>query len=266
MSNEQPRPLAVVTGASSGIGLELAKELARNGHDLVITAEDQAGLAEADRALHELAEGARVEAITVDLADRQGVETLHARIRNLGRPVEVLAANAGVGVGGEFAGGTSLRAEIKLIHLNVTSQVHLIKLIVGDMVARGSGKILITSSIASLMPGPFEAVYAASKAFLRSFGEAIRNELKDRGVGVTVLMPGPTETEFFHRAGMDDTPVGQSSKDDPAMVAEKGFEALMAGKDKVVTGTMNKLQTAATNVLPDAALAALHRRQSEPQR
>jgi short-subunit dehydrogenase len=266
MSNEQPRPLAVVTGASSGIGLELAKELARNGHDLVITAEDQAGLAEADRALHELAEGARVEAITVDLADRQGVETLHARIRNLGRPVEVLAANAGIGVGGEFARETDLEAELKLIQLNVTSQVHLIKLVARDMVERGSGRILITSSIASLMPGPFEAVYAASKAFLRSFGQAIRNELKDQGVGVTVLMPGPTETEFFHRAGMDDTKVGQGKKDDPADVARAAFKALMADKDHVVTGAKNKLQAAATTVLPDTARAALHRRQSEPQR
>jgi short-subunit dehydrogenase len=266
MSNEQPRPLAVVTGASSGIGLELAKELARNGHDLVITAEDQAGLAEADRALHELAQGARVEAITVDLADRQGVETLHARIRNLGRPVEVLAANAGVGVGGEFARETDLEAELKLIQLNVTSQVHLIKLVARDMVERGSGRILITSSIASLMPGPFEAVYAASKAFLRSFGQAIRNELKDQGVGVTVLMPGPTETEFFHRAGMDDTKVGQGKKDDPADVARAAFKALMADKDHVVTGAKNKLQAAATTVLPDTARAALHRQQSEPQR
>ena len=263
MQSSSPRPLALVTGASSGIGLELAKELARNGHDLVITAEDQAGLAEADRALHELAEGARVEAITVDLADRQGVETLHARIRNLGRPVEVLAANAGVG--GEFARETDLEAELRLIQLNVTSQVHLVKLVVRDMVERGSGRILITSSIASLMPGPFEAVYAASKAFLRSFGEAIRNELKDRGVGVTVLMPGPTETEFFHRAGMDDTKVGQGSKDDPADVAKAAYKALIADQDHVVTGAKNKVQAAATAVLPDTARAALHRKQAEPR-
>jgi short-subunit dehydrogenase len=266
MSNGQPRPLAVVTGASSGIGLELAKELARNGHDLVITAEDQGGLAEADRAVREAAPGTRVEAVAVDLADRQGVETLHARLQNLGRPVDVLAANAGVGVGGEFARETDLEAELKLIQLNVTSQVHLIKLVVRDMVERGAGRILITSSIASLMPGPFEAVYAASKAFLRSFGQAIRNELKDQGVGVTVLMPGPTETEFFHRAGMDDTKVGQGSKDDPADVARAAFKALMADKDHVVTGAKNKLQAAATTVLPDTARAALHRQQTEPRR
>jgi uncharacterized protein len=258
----QRRPLALVTGASSGIGLELARQFAQNGYDLVITAEDRGGLAEAARAL---ANGSRVETVVADLSSARGVDTLYERVRGLGRPVDVLAANAGVGVGGEFAGGTSLRAEIKLIHLNVTSQVHLIKLIVGDMVARGSGKILITSSIASLMPGPFEAVYAASKAFLRSFGEAIRNELKDRGVGVTVLMPGPTETEFFHRAGMDDTKVGQGSKDDPADVAKAAYKALMADQDHVVTGAKNKVQAAATAVLPDTARAALHRKQAEPQ-
>jgi short-subunit dehydrogenase len=258
----QRRPLALVTGASTGIGLELARQFAQNGYDLVITAEDGAGLADAARSL---ANGSRVETVVADLSSARGVDTLYERVRGLGRPVDVLAANAGVGVGGEFAGGTSLRAEIKLIHLNVTSQVHLIKLIVGDMVARGEGKILITSSIASLMPGPFEAVYAASKAFLRSFGEAIRNELKDRGVGVTVLMPGPTETEFFHRAGMDDTKVGQGSKDDPADVAKAAYKALMADQDHVVTGAKNKVQAAATAVLPDTARAALHRKQAEPR-
>jgi uncharacterized protein len=263
---QQQRPLALVTGASSGIGLELAKVLARNGYDLVVAAEDEAGLAEAGRQVAAADGGAHVESVAVDLATSEGVDTLYRRVQALGRPVDVLCANAGVGVGGDFARETSLEAELRLIQLNVTSQVHLIKHVVRDMVGRGEGRILITSSVAATMPGSFEAIYAASKAFLHSFGEAIRNELKDTGVVVTVLMPGPTETEFFHRAGMDDTPVGQNSKDDPAMVAEKGFEALMAGKDKVVTGTMNKLQTAATNVLPDAALAALHRKQSEPQR
>jgi uncharacterized protein len=265
---QQQRPLALVTGASKGIGLELAKVLARNGYDLVLAAEDEAGLAEAGRhvAAADGGAAAAVESVAVDLATSEGVDTLYRRVRALGRPVDVLCANAGVGVGGDFARETSLEDELRLIQLNVTSQVHLIKHVVRDMVGRGEGRILITSSVAATMPGPFEAVYAASKAFMRSFGEAIRNELNDTGVTVTVLMPGPTETEFFHRAGMDDTPVGQSAKDDPAMVAQKGFDALMAGKDKVVTGAMNKLQTAAMNVLPDAALAALHRRQSEPRR
>ncbi len=263
---QQRQPLALVTGASSGIGLELAKVLARNGYDLVLAAEDEAGLAAAGRQIAAAEGGARVESVAVDLATSEGVDTLYRRVQALGRPVDVLCANAGVGVGGDFARETSLEAELRLIQLNVTSQVHLIKHVVRDMVGRGEGKILITSSVAATMPGAFEAIYAASKAFLSSFGEAIRDELKDTGVSVTLLMPGPTETEFFHRAGMDDTPVGQSSKNDPAMVAEKGFEALMTGKDKVVTGMMNKLQTAATNVLPDTALAALHRKQSEPQR
>lgn len=170
-----------------------------------------------------------------------------------------------MGVGGEFVGGTELRAELNLVDLNVRSTVHLAKRVLPDMVARGGGKVLFTSSIAGTMPGPFEAVYAASKAFVLSFSEALRNELKDKGVTVTVLMPGPTETNFFHRAGMDDTPVGSSKKDDAAQVAKEGFDGLMAGKDSVVAGSLvTKAQGLANEVLPETAKAALHRAQSAP--
>jgi short-subunit dehydrogenase len=262
MDSPSSKPLAVVTGASSGIGHELAKQFAQNGYDLLVTAED-AGIDDAARALQGL--GAKVEGVRADLATRDGVDQLYGRIKAAGRPVDAIAINAGVGVGGDFAQGTDLDAELRLIDLNVKSTVHLAKHVVRDMAERGSGKILFTSSIAGTMPGPFEAVYAASKAFVLSFSEALRNELKDKGVTVTALMPGPTETNFFHRAGMDDTPVGASKKDDAAQVAKEGFDALMAGKDSVVPGSlMTKVQGLANEVLPETAKAALHRAQSKP--
>ena len=262
MDSSMTRPLAVVTGASSGIGYELAKQFAHHGFDLVIAAEDP-GINMAARDLAEL--GGQIEPVQVDLATYDGVETLYQAIKATGRPVEAIAINAGVGVGGEFARETDLRDELKLIHLNVVSSVHLAKRVVQDMVARGHGRMLFTSSIAALMPGPFEAVYAASKAFVQSFAEALRNELKDTGVTVTALQPGPTETNFFHRADMDDTRVGASSKDDPAQVAQQGFDALMAGKDHVIAGSITtKLQAAMTNVLPATANAEQHRKLAEP--
>ncbi len=206
-SNSAPqRPLAVVTGASSGIGFELAREFCEHGFDVLIAAEDP-GIEEAARRLEE--HGGQVEALQVDLARSDGVVSLHARIQTLGRGVDAVAINAGVGVGGDFARQTSLEDELNLIQLNVTSAVHLAKLIGQEMVRRGSGRILFTSSIASFLPSPFEAVYGASKAFIQSFSESLREELKDAGVTVTALLPGPTETNFFHRAGMDDTKVGR---------------------------------------------------------
>ncbi len=261
MDNSSNRPFAVVTGASSGIGLELAREFARNGFDLLVTAED-GGIS--DAAQNIATQGCTIQTVQTDLADYQGVEKLYAQMLAIGRPLDAIAINAGVGVGGDFA-HTDLEAELKLIELNVTSSVHLAKRVVPDMVARRQGKILFTSSIAATMPGPFEAVYAASKAFLLSFSEALRDELKDTGVTVTALMPGPTETNFFHRAGMDDTKVGAGKKDNAAEVAHQGFEALMAGKDKVVAGSFkNKLQATLGDMLPDATKAKIHRSMAEP--
>lgn len=262
MDGATTRPVAVVTGASSGIGYELAKQFANHGYDLVIAAED-AGINNAATELAVL--GAKVETVQVDLATYDGVEMLYAAIQTTGLPVDAIAINAGIGVGGDFTHETDLQDELKLINLNVVSTVHLAKRVVKDMVAHGQGRILFTSSIAALMPGPFEAVYAASKAFVQSFSEALRNELKDTGVTVTALQPGPTETNFFERAGMQDTRVGQSKKDDPAQVAEQGFEALMAGKDHVIAGSVTtKLQAAVTNVLPSTANAEQHRKLAEP--
>jgi uncharacterized protein len=256
------RPLAVVTGASSGIGFELAKQFARNGYNLLIVAENDEIFSAADAIQHLNVD---VTPLKIDLSVYDGVTELYTYIKTMRNPVDILAVNAGVGVGGDFAEDTSLDKELNLIHLNVLSSVHLTKLILKDMVQKSSGRILFTSSIAATMPGPFEAVYAASKAFIQSFAMAIRNEVMDRGVTVTCLMPGPTETQFFERANMEDTKVGRSEKDDPADVAREGYEALMAGKDHVVAGSFkNKLMTATSKVVPQKVSAEMHRKQSEP--
>jgi uncharacterized protein len=208
-SPDYERPLALVTGASSGIGYELARKLAQRGYDLVMVSENSEKLDEAADTLSGIDDVTQVETVQADLSQWQGVRKVHEAVRALQRPVDLLCANAGVGVYGGFSEETDLEEEIALINLNVTSQVHLIKLISKDMLARGSGDILITSSVAGVLPGPRMAVYAASKAFLRSFGQALRNELKDKGINVTVLMPGPTDTEFFDRANMQGTVVDE---------------------------------------------------------
>jgi uncharacterized protein len=258
----EARQLAVVTGASSGIGFELAKVFAEEGYDLIVAAEDE----ELDAAARELNQvGCGVEAVRVDLSRPEGVEALYERIVANGRPTDALCLNAGIGMGGDFARETDLTQELRLIDLNVRSTVHLAKLALADMTARDAGRVLFTSSVASTMPGAYQAVYNASKSFVQSFAEAIRNELKDTGVTITALMPGPTDTEFFERAEMEDTKVGAGDKDDPAEVAREGFEALMAGKEKVVAGSLkNKLQTAVAGVIPDSTKAEMHRRMAEP--
>jgi short-subunit dehydrogenase len=260
--NGSDRRLAVVTGASSGIGFELAKVFAEEGFDLLVVAEDEE-LEPAARELNQI--GRSVEAMRVDLAKPEGVEELHEKIAAKGRPVDALALNAGIGAGGDFACETSLAKELRLIDLNVRSTVHLCKLTLADMVERDEGRILFTSSVASTMPGAYQAVYNASKSFVQSFAEAIRNELKDTGVTITALMPGPTDTEFFERAEMEGTKVGAGEKDDPAEVARQGYEALMAGRQKVVAGSLkNKLQTAVAGVIPDSAKAEMHRHMADP--
>lgn len=251
----------MVTGASSGIGFELAKQFAQNNFDLLIAANSDR-IKSAAANFEQL--GANVQTIQTDLATHEGVHQLLSAIQSSGRPVEAIAINAGVGVSGRFL-ETDLSEELNMVNLNVVSTLHIAKYLAKDMVARGSGRILFTASIAGTMPTPYEAVYGATKAFVRSLSQSLREELKDTGVTVTALMPGATETDFFHRAGADDTKLGTSEKDDPAEVAKQGFEALMAGEDHVVAGSFkNKLQAAAGYALPDPVVAKAHASMAEP--
>jgi short-subunit dehydrogenase len=252
------RPLAIVTGASSGIGYELAKCCADAGFDLVIAA-DEPELEEAAKVLRAM--GAGVDTAQVDLATEAGVEELLAEVA--GRPVDALLANAGHGLGKGFL-DQDFEEVRHVIDTNITGTLRLIQKVVRGMRARGSGRVLITGSVAGFIPGSFQAVYNGTKAFINSFSFALRNELKDDGITVTCLMPGATETSFFARADMLDTAVGQGEKDDPADVARVGFDAMMEGTGDVVAGWKNKLQTTMANVTPAGRLAEQHRGMAEP--
>lgn len=255
----ESRPFAVVTGGSSGIGLELARQFATNGYDVLLSAEDSAELQQARAQL--TGNGATITTHASNLATEEGVDDLVGFIA--GRNVDALAVNAGVGLGGKFE-ETDLERELKMIDLNVRGAVQLTKLIGQDMVKRGQGKILFTSSIAGSMPDPFEAVYGSTKVFLRWFGQALREEWQEKGITVTVLQPSTTETNFFRRADMMDTKAGTMKKDDPAVVAKAGFDALMAGKDHVIPTAKNKVMGFIADNLPDPIAAKLHRGLSEP--
>lgn len=251
------RRLAVVTGASSGIGLELACECARNGFDLVIAADRP--LSDACRELESL--GARVTAVEADLATADGVAQLYSNLK--GQEVDALIANAGHGLGGGFL-DQSFEEISHVIDTNITGTLALIHQVGRDMRNRGQGRILIVGSIAGLMPGSFAAVYNGTKAFIDSFAAALRNELKDSGVTVSCLMPGPTETEFFERAGMTDTKLGTEKKMGADEVARIGFKAMMDGDADVVAGLKNKMTAAVAGVTPSAMLAEKHRREAQP--
>ncbi|KQZ32880.1 SDR family oxidoreductase [Caulobacter sp. Root1472] len=256
---EDLRPLAVVTGASSGIGYELARLAAEDGYDLVIAA-DAPSIVEAQASLEHY--GTRVDALQVDLATTQGVDQLLGLIG--ARPVDALMANAGRGLGHGFLDQDWDDAR-RVLDTNVTGTIYLIHRVGRRMRDRERGRILITGSIAGLIPGSFQALYNASKAFLDSFSWALRNELKDTGVTVTCLMPGLTDTEFFERAGMLDTGFGADPKKaDPADVAKIGYGAMLKGEGDVVTGFANKLQAAMAAVAPQSVLAEQHRKMAEP--
>jgi uncharacterized protein len=251
--------LAVVTGASTGIGYELAKQCAAHGYDLVIAA-DEPEIIQAAEDLRR--EGVDVTAVETDLATPEGVDTLYQAID--GRAVSALLANAGRGLGRAFLDQSVDDIQF-VIDTNITGTVYLIHKVGNDMRARGQGRILITGSIAGFMPGTYQAVYNGTKAFLDSFSFALRAELKDCGVTVTCLMPGATETDFFERADMLDTKVGQQKKQDPAEVAEAGFNAMLKGHGDVVTGWQNKLRSAITNIMPAGMVAEMHRGMAEPK-
>lgn len=260
MSTTSARPFAVVTGGSNGIGFELARQFLENGHDVLIVAQNEAHLADAAGRLSGI--GGLVETHAADLSSEAEVDRLYRALA--GRQVEALCVNAGVGLGGAFV-KTDLQTELKMIDLNVRGAVQITKLVLKDMAARDRGKILLTSSIASTMPDPFEAVYGATKVFLRWFGEALHNEMKDSNVSVTVLLPGVTDTDFFERADMMDTKAGQTTqKDDPAVVAKAAFAALQAGTDKVTPTVKNKIIGVVADMLPDKVAAQIHRGISKP--
>lgn len=252
------RQLAVITGASSGIGHELAVLCAKDGFDLVIAADES----EIEEAANELEEhDVNVDWVECDLATEEGIEELLDAIGR--RPVDVLMANAGHGLGEAFL-DQEFEDIMHVIDTNVTGTLYLIHRLGQRMRERGSGRILITGSVAGFIPGAYQAVYNASKAFLDSFSFALRAELEESGVTVTCLMPGATETEFFERADLMDTEVGQEKKDDPADVAKAGFDAMMRGDGDVVTGWQNKLQTAIASVTPSGMLARRHAKKAAP--
>jgi uncharacterized protein len=251
------RKLAIVTGASSGIGLEVAKLAAQDGYDLIVAADTP--FVEAGPALKGL--GAQVEELQADLATQQGIDQLLQKVGD--RPVDVLVANAGHGLGHAFLDQTPDQW-LHVINTDVVGTLMLVQPIVKRMVARGEGRVLITGSVAGHLAGAFQAVYNGSKAFIDSFSAALNEEIKDSGVTVTCLKPGATETNFFHRAGLDDTKVGQAKKDDPADVAKAGWEAMKSGDPAVIYGMKNKMQVAASGLLTDAETAKLHRAQAEP--
>ncbi|PPQ25905.1 SDR family NAD(P)-dependent oxidoreductase [Rhodopila globiformis] len=250
--------LAVVTGASSGIGLELAKCCARNGFDLLIVA-DEPEIEQAASTLRHL--GVKVDAIEADLSTIEGVDKLYLAIGN--RPVEALLANAGRGLGKAYL-DQDFAAARKVVDTNIIGTIYLIHRVGRDMRDRRRGRILITGSIAGFMPGAYQAVYNATKAFLDSFSFALRHEVAGDGITVTCLMPGATETDFFERADLTDTRMGAVRKDDPAMVAEQGFAAMMQGQGDVVTGWHNKLMTAIASVTPSDLLARAHKAMAQP--
>ena len=258
---DQTRPLAIVTGASTGIGYELALQCARNGFDLVVAADEPKIMHAAED--FRRAGAVVVEPIDIDLSSEDGNDTVYAAARKLGRPVDALLANAGRGLGAAFLDQEWDRVR-RLIDTNVTGTTYLVQKIGRDMQARNAGRILITGSIAGFIPGSFQAVYNASKAYLNSLSFALREELKGTKVTVTLLEPGATETEFFRRAEMGDTSVGAAQKDDATMVAALGFQAMMKGSSDVTTGLKNKVQAAIANVVPNELLAKAHRAMAEP--
>ena len=256
------RPLALVTGASTGIGLELAKQFAEHGFDLVIAADDDA-IETAAETLRGM--GAHVSPVQGDLTRYDDCELLVAAVRGTGRPLAAAALNAGIGAGGAFT-DTDLAQELRIIGLNCGSSVHVGKAVAQDMAARGEGRILFTSSVASQAPQPFQSVYGASKAFVQHLALSLREELSDRGVSVTALLPGPTDTEFFERGDLTDTRLGTTdAKDDPAQVARQGFEGLMKGEASVFAGSLaSKAMGRLSAITPGNVAAKLNRKMAEP--
>lgn len=259
---ENTKHFALITGASSGIGYELAKLFAKDRFNLVIVGREEASLQKTALVLEE--QGVQVITVIADLFEPNAAFNLYEQIKARDIQIDVLVNDAGQGVYGKFI-DTDLNQELDIIQLNVASLVTLTKLFVREMVARGSGKILNVASIAGKVPGPYQAVYHGTKAFVHSFNEAVRAEIKDTPVTITSLLPGPTDTDFFRKANMlDSKAVQEGELADPADVAKDGYEAMIAGKDMVISGFKNKLQVAMGNITPDSMLAEQTGKQQEP--
>ncbi len=256
----ESRPLAVVTGASSGIGYNLARLAALNGFDLVVAA-DEGRIREAAKDFTKL--GANVRAVEADLSTEKGVDALYDAAKQLGRTVEALFANAGRTLGDGFL-NQDWREAKGVIDTNVKGTVYLLHKFGRDMRGRGRGRILITGSVEGYIPGTEQAVYNATKAFLNSFAVALRHELNGSGVTVTSLLPGATDTEIFARGRMKDTVLGQGPKSDSLAVAKTGFDAMMRGDESVVHGISNKIINATTGLIPQGIAASMHALAAEP--
>jgi short-subunit dehydrogenase len=253
----------VITGGTSGIGYELAKLFAQDGYNMVIVARDEHELDNTAIGFQQQYE-IDVVKISKDLFDPQNAFALYEEIKSKGLNVGVLINDAGQGQYGKFI-ETDIKRELDIIHLNISSVVILTKLFLKDMVQKGKGKILNLSSIASKMPGPYQAVYHGTKAFVQSFTEAIRNEVKETGVTVTALLPGATDTDFFNKAEMQDSKMVREGKlANAEKVAKDGYEALMKGDDMIVSGLKNKMQVAMGNILPDDVVAESVNKQQAP--
>ncbi|GAB4029957.1 SDR family NAD(P)-dependent oxidoreductase [Spirosoma gilvum] len=259
----QQHHYALITGATSGIGYELAKLFANDQYNLVIVARSQSEL---DQTATELSQQYGIEVIPIakDLFKREAPFEVYQEIKARGIQIDALVNDAGQGQYGEFV-DTDLNRELDIIQLNIGAYVAFTKFYLQEMVARNDGKILNVASIASKLPGPLQSVYHATKAFVLSFTEAIRNEVKETNVIITALLPGPTDTDFFRKAEMENAKiVKEGSLDDPAKVAKDGYEALLANEEKVVSGFKNKVQVAASNIIPDSMITENLHKQSEP--
>ncbi|QKG52321.1 SDR family NAD(P)-dependent oxidoreductase [Hymenobacter sp. BRD67] len=254
---------ALITGATSGIGRELAKLFAQDKYNLVIVARRQDELAQTANELTQQY-GVEVTTIAKDLFQRQGPFEVYDEVKAKSIQIEALVNDAGQGQYGEFT-TTDINRELDIIQLNIGAYVTLTKLYLQEMIARKSGKILQVSSLGAEIPGPLQAVYHGTKAFITSFTEAVCEETKNNGVTITILEPGVTDTDFFHKADMERAKlVAEGPKADPATVAKDGYEALLAGQDKVISGFMNKVQGLIGNVLPDKVVAAILHKEAEP--
>lgn len=253
----------LITGGSEGIGFELARQFAEHGHDLILVARDEQQLYAAKNELEKA--GAEVHIISSDLFEAEAAFALYEEIKQKNLSVDILVNNAGQGVYGLFE-DTDIRRELAIIQLNIASLTVLTKLFLKDMLERGEGKILNVSSIASKAPGPWQSVYHGTKAFVQSFSEAVRSEVKDKGITITTLLPGATDTDFFNKADMNESKIVEDEDKlaDPADVAKDGYDALMSGDDKVISGFKNKAMVAMSNMMTDSKAADMMKKQQEP--